>query len=825
MSQQPRLVFSTILLILAGTVAAFVLPGFSGCEQVAGQSDKLSLDADKAPYQIILTRGGYKIPDDKPDKMTVLMCDIDGDGVNEWVQGNHQKLLAHDSEDSRIKPRWELHLEDRFIFDDESTRLGLGVDLDGDGTEEVVFTVMAEDNSGWNYCVLDPITEKIIVNVPLPLGEDRRRPDYWDGHYSTEGFLLDADGKGNPGVVLLRIVKYDATLRGVCVVEPFTGKVIWEYECGAQPGSKQIAVVDVDGDGSREIIFTTSAPNNWGDVVINGTSDRESYLIALSNQGEVLMKEVIGGERFYGKLLVEDLDGDGIKELVTSTTNGNTGRTNELTVWDWSTKNIIRMARSSCNFMGMAITHGPRPGTSYIFTGTDDGTFHRYLYDGRTLERDHVVLNQTRGCNLLGAVDILPPEGKEIVVQVDNGRQTAILDRNLATLAIYDDEHELWKSDPLVWDLAPDKKALFLSHSKSYWVLEFEKKPFDMAGVLVRVGLPVLGLFFLAVAFYFGRITGRRNSVNEGSAPKLSASADFDALFRLQQELEDANHSVVGQTKGLERLVWLLEAYTTDLGVSDELESRIHQVLDDYQAEVNPRLLRLLRLADQASFEMETVAATHKAMTSLSLIIAELADQPINREGIILVRPDLRKDWETVKDGFLKLRTAINQYFTTDPVRLVKGMLLIREGDFQRGRIKTRLDGGDDQSRGMGCRVDNGDLRFVMDNLLDNAVRAMKEGADNQLTVQISRSGTEITLLVTDTGQGIHPDQQCEIFSSRYSSRHGGGRGLHRSREILARWGAEIQLGDSAPGKGTTFIVKLLAAAEEKGPKSLEAHG
>ncbi len=825
MSQRSGFAVISIFLLISIALVVFLLPGISGCGQSSAPSGELNLDAAQAPYQAEILRGGYQISPDKPITENFLMCDIDGDGVKECVEGLYQKIIGYDSQDSRIKPRWEIHLPDELALDDESTSLGGAADLNGDGTEEIFFTARAVDKSGWNYLVLDPVREEIILNVPLPIGEDRRRPAYWDGHYSTEGFLVDADGEGNPGVVLARIVKYDATYRGICVVEPFTGEIIWDYECGAQLAGEQTRVVDVDGDGKKEILFPTSSPNNWGGKKINGTSDQESYLIALSNRGEELMRVVLGDERFSANLQVADLDGDGIKELITATRNGNSGRTNELAIWDWQSGKIRRMVRTSCNYLGLAVTKGIHGNDSYIFAGTDDGSFHRYLYDGETLERDLVTLNNNRNCGLIGCIDILPPEGEEVIIQVDGGQRLAILDQNLSTLAIFVDEFELWKNNLQIWKVAHDRKTLLLASAKSYWVLAFEKTPFDLAGLLVRVGLPLLGFLVLAGVFYFGMITGRRGSKDNMPKSALAAGPDFDALFRLQQELEDANHSVVGQTKGLERLVWLLEAYVTDVGVSAELEQRIHQVLEDFQVEVRPRLCRLLHLAEQASFEKVTVTTIQKAMGALSEMVNNLAEESLDREAINSARPDLREQWEIVKEGFLQLRTSINGYFTTDPVRLIQGMLLVREGDFQRGRIQTDLVVGGKESDQKSCRMDNGDLHFVMDNLLDNATRAMKEGEGHRLTVKISRAVTEVTIEVTDTGRGISPGLQDAIFSSRFSSRHGGGRGLFRSREILARWGSEILLGESTPGKGTTFIVKLLAATDGNRAKTMEARG
>jgi len=820
MSNCLRSFSSKMFPLLAGSMVLFVLWGLSGCGDLSRQSNELDLDAEKSPYEISCIRSIQR-PVGQGVNETILMCDIDGDGIQECVEGTCQKFLGYDSEDARIKPRWEIHLDDDHRLSPASAQLGVSADLNGDGIEEIYFAAVSMDNSGWNYCVLDPAREEIVVNVPLPVGEDRRRPDYWDGQYAADGILLDADGQGNPGVVFTRIAKYDGTLRGVCVVEPVTGKIIWEYVGAAQPANDQTIVTDIDGDGSREIIFPTSAPGNWGDVRINGTRDIENYLIVLSNHGDVLMRVLLGGERFGAHLVVQDLDGDGIKELVTATENG---RTNELVVWDWKTKKSRKKIRSSANFQGLAVTEGPHAGSSHIFTGTDDGAFHRYLFDGESLKRERMIMHSSRHCRLVGAVDILPLPGLEIMVRLEDIGKTVVLDQDFSTKGVYSSDPGYGNYNPVIWELSGGNKALVMSDAYAYWVLVMEKKPFDWAGKVLPAGGSLLVLVILLGTFYFGMVTGRKNRKAESAmAAEVAQSADIDALFRLQQELEDANHTVVGRTKGLERMVWLLDAYITDQGANEELGQRIRQVMADYQEEVKPRLFRLLRLAEQASFETGTVADVTKALIDISSRIDELSEKNMNIDLVRSMRADLQSNWKCIKEGFFLIRAASNAYFTIDPVRLIQGMLLVREGDFQRDKINTTLIGGSEKAGAMNCRIDNGDLRFVIDNLLDNAQRAMKDSTNRHLTVEISRTNKEIGLRVTDTGQGVAKDQQDAIFSSRFSSRRGGGRGLHRSREILARWGSEILMTDSQPGKGTTFVVKLLAASEEPGQKSMKA--
>jgi len=155
-------------------------------------------------------------------------------------------------------------------------------------------------------------------------------------------------------------------------------------------------------------------------------------------------------------------------------------------------------------------------------------------------------------------------------------------------------------------------------------------------------------------------------------------------------------------------------------------------------------------------------------------------------------------------------------------------MLLVREVEFQRAGIKTSLVGVAEIADSL-CLVDSSSLRFVLDNLVDNAVRSMADAPRKVLQVAVDRTQTELTLRISDTGKGIDETMQTNIFNGRTSDRPDGGAGLFRTREILQKWRGEIQLLDSAPGQGTTFIVKLRAAARIVAPvagnKQLRGHG
>ncbi len=813
-----------LILVMSTAGLVLALGALPGCRDLPG-STRLELDPDEAPYALDIVKTNFSADLSDGESTGFVMCDIDGDGRREFVEATGQKLLGGELEDGFPKNRWEEHLAGSFMIDDEDSRFGVCRDFNGDRVEEIYFTAVSKDRLEWRFVVFDPASREFVVNAPLPVGEDRRKPDYWDGSYVACGFIDDADGAGNPAVVLARSSGYDATLRGICAVSPFTGEMIWEFVSGAQPSSRHVVVDDLDGDGKQEIIWGTTSPDNLGGRLVGGITDNRALLVILDSRGRLVLTRELGP--MFSRVLVRtaDLDGDGTREIITCTANGSIGDNNQLTVWEGSSGKIRATVRREAAFRGVTVLPGPRPGSSWLVTGSNNGSLCRYLFHRDTLVLDRQVLQESDSVCIVGACDFLPSPGPEIFVTIPFPNRLVLVNSALEFLALNTTGKHGAGDRIGIWPGKGPEKVLVVATSKSTWLIKGRANPISLLAVVRWSGAILVLVIGMAGMFLLGRSRGRRDSDirTHNSSPRLAA--DRQALFLLYRELADVNHQIVGKAKGLARLLWLLEAYSSEMGASEELEQRIAQVLADFRESVHPILASILKQATDAGFEPDTVGATIPVLNSLARRIDELVVPGLDPARIAAARNDLGREWAQVKNGFLQLHTAITDYFTTDPTRMIRGMLLVRAEEFARAGITAEFTGVQDGEEGPLAGIDSGDLRFVLDNLLDNAIRAMKDVSSGRLVVRLTREGQEISLRVTDSGHGIEPRLHQEIFSSRFSSRHGGGHGLHRSREIMDRWGGEIILADSRPGKGTTFIVKLLAVDGSQGSRTMTARG
>ena len=110
--------------------------------------------------------------------------------------------------------------------------------------------------------------------------------------------------------------------------------------------------------------------------------------------------------------------------------------------------------------------------------------------------------------------------------------------------------------------------------------------------------------------------------------------------------------------------------------------------------------------------------------------------------------------------------------------------------------------------------ADEGEVRMILLNLLQNAHHAMPEGG--VVTVRAEVRDNEVTIEVADSGCGIPAEYLEHIFDPFFSRRAdevtGTGLGLTIVRNIVERFGGGIDV-DSVVGEGTKFMVRLPLAS------------
>lgn len=108
-------------------------------------------------------------------------------------------------------------------------------------------------------------------------------------------------------------------------------------------------------------------------------------------------------------------------------------------------------------------------------------------------------------------------------------------------------------------------------------------------------------------------------------------------------------------------------------------------------------------------------------------------------------------------------------------------------------------------------QMDQGRLRQIMLNLLQNAQQALEDGGWIEVTLSRRRGGAEIT--VADDGPGVSAEDQARVFEPFYSTKADGmGLGLALVKRYVDQIDGEIYCEPNAEG-GATFRIVLPSAA------------
>lgn len=111
------------------------------------------------------------------------------------------------------------------------------------------------------------------------------------------------------------------------------------------------------------------------------------------------------------------------------------------------------------------------------------------------------------------------------------------------------------------------------------------------------------------------------------------------------------------------------------------------------------------------------------------------------------------------------------------------------------------------------------EMKQVVLNLTLNALEAVSPGG--QVRIDVARQDGWVELHVCDNGRGMTPQTLERVFEPFYTEKRGAqrpgtGLGLSISHAIVESHGGQIRARSEGPGKGSEFIVRLPAAAEQR---------
>ena len=110
------------------------------------------------------------------------------------------------------------------------------------------------------------------------------------------------------------------------------------------------------------------------------------------------------------------------------------------------------------------------------------------------------------------------------------------------------------------------------------------------------------------------------------------------------------------------------------------------------------------------------------------------------------------------------------------------------------------------------AKADRSQLKMVIENLLDNAIRYTEQGT---VEITISQEGDKVQFKIEDDGIGVPKEDQKYVFNKFFRSKNaaeyqvrGTGLSLYIARQIIEQSGGKIWF-ESEQGRGTTFWFTL----------------
>jgi signal transduction histidine kinase len=232
-------------------------------------------------------------------------------------------------------------------------------------------------------------------------------------------------------------------------------------------------------------------------------------------------------------------------------------------------------------------------------------------------------------------------------------------------------------------------------------------------------------------------------------------------------------------------------------------------------AELQIRLVRASELNSHLK-EMNLAAAGLAHETRNPLNIIRGLSQMLSRQTD--APADIREKTRVIMDETDKVTAQLTEFINYSRPREVRRskialnsafaeVLRTLNHDLEEKKVRVETGG-----EALSIESDEQLLRQVLFNLLINAIQAVNEGGQIQISAK-RESATEASLEIRDDGTGVSPEQRQEIFKPYFTTHQKGtGLGLAIVSQIVLAHGWEIQCLGNTP-KGAIFRITHLKLA------------
>lgn len=795
---------------------------------------------------------------------------VDGWSCVDWdADGNDELLHFRDARTLQIRTQGErvwntaAHINLR-----ESATVGsychacLCGDLSGDGLAEIAVT-HAHGDSLW-IDVYDQ--ERIHLSFgPWP-NPDSTSKGVQDGHRDSRvipiGVVVHHESAESLLVVLAN-AGLDEGLRGVYALSLETGVEKWHFPTGSNPTAVTTHIVDLDRDGWDEILFTMPSPGNGRSI--NQTDDDHAWIVVLDSDGNLLWLRQLGGYYHHPSWCEIYQPNGGATVIITGTANRQSSSQDTLATGSVPIASPESLSAAQAEAGRDTLRVFAALSGEQLFAQAWDSPF----WDICKLDESRLVVSDSDGViTLLEVTDsgnlielqsrhMDPRVRIRVTADLDSdGRVDLIGDTDEWTthLIVLDDALQTVASMELFRGAAIHRFGLLrrsggnptLIVRITDYLLALNMEPNEaaaapLAAVFTRgwwrrlPGLAILILVILgstAVMLFARRRRRWGNAGRQSPERPMEATAGQTEVMRqvaspstmgpvgnirdltiaLLQATEVGDHGELAVTRVPRRFAWLMEGITKQTDPSPEVLQRLQKAGDRFEEITLSQIENILALATALHFESHVIRDVRIGCQRLHVINRQVAPESRTCEYIKAACPEATEASAIIAQGLKAIRSSVIQKVTRPLFPAVEGAMDALREKAERANLNFTV-ACDAAVRSCSVRAYPGDLSVIIENLIDNGIRAVRGRPEREITIAGHTSERFIHIEIVDTGCGIPSSQWESIFEAGVSSRATGGTGLYVSRRLLDGLGGTLRVKASEVDHGTTMELRLLLEA------------
>lgn len=274
------------------------------------------------------------------------------------------------------------------------------------------------------------------------------------------------------------------------------------------------------------------------------------------------------------------------------------------------------------------------------------------------------------------------------------------------------------------------------------------------------------------------------------------------ARQQLEQRVHERTRALENEIAERKQVEAMLQARTNQLAAANEELAKAARLKDEFLATMSHELRT--PLTGILGFSEGLRSGVYGPLTAAQLRPLMLIDES-GRHLLGLINDIL--DLSKIEAG--RLAVVVEDVLALDLCR--SSLRLVSEqAEKKRQRVSCEVEPPD-----LLVQCDAHRMRQVLVNLLGNAVKFTPEEGALGVRVHAAPDAQAVYFEVWDTGIGIAPDQQAELFEpftqvdSGLARRHGGaGVGLALVQRLVDLHGGSVTL-SSVAGQGSSFVVSL----------------